>query len=72
MNAAMDEFAFQAAGKGLDLSCERAADIPQILLGNPVRVQHILTNLIANAMRPSTAALPCAPPSIQSPLGKSA
>jgi CheY-like chemotaxis protein len=40
-----------ASKKGLTLTHTVASDVPQILLGDPVRLRQILLNLLANAIR---------------------
>jgi len=49
--AQIDEFAPQAGAKGLSLTHEIDPDIPGLLVGDQVRLQQILSNLIANAIK---------------------
>ncbi|MGB3533590.1 MAG: chemotaxis protein CheB [Microcoleaceae cyanobacterium] len=44
-------FRTQAQAKGLDLTFNRATDIPQELIGDDFRLQQILSNLISNAIK---------------------
>ncbi|MBV9612927.1 MAG: response regulator, partial [Acidobacteriaceae bacterium] len=41
----------RAYEKGLELVCSFAADIPEIVIGDPGRLRQITTNLIANAIK---------------------
>src|SRR5262249_18611674 len=43
--------AFEADKKGLALSSEVAQDVPDALLGDPVRLRQILFNLVSNAIK---------------------
>jgi len=43
--------AFRAHEKGLELNFHLAADVPFSLIGDPVRLRQILTNLIGNAVK---------------------
>jgi len=44
-------FSFKTAAKGIALNCEIALAVPQLLSGDPVRLNQILTNLINNAIK---------------------
>jgi signal transduction histidine kinase/CheY-like chemotaxis protein/ligand-binding sensor domain-containing protein len=44
-------FRHTAASKGLSLSVEVAEAVPQAVLGDPVRLQQVLVNLVSNALK---------------------
>ena len=43
--------AFRAVAKDLELTCRVAPEIPDHLLGDPVRLRQIVTNLVGNALK---------------------
>ena len=47
----VDLFQGQARSKGLDLVVEHAVNVPQRILGDPLRVRQVLANLIGNAVK---------------------
>ncbi|MFZ5999598.1 MAG: ATP-binding protein, partial [Bacteroidota bacterium] len=51
LNSLMDTFSVQAKEKGIDLQLEFSSDIPEVLIGDPVRLNQILINLISNATK---------------------
>ncbi|MDX2288732.1 MAG: ATP-binding protein [Hyphomicrobiaceae bacterium] len=44
-------FAEKARGAGLTLTAEVAPDVPGIVVGDPVRLTQVLTNLVSNALK---------------------
>jgi CheY-like chemotaxis protein/HPt (histidine-containing phosphotransfer) domain-containing protein/anti-sigma regulatory factor (Ser/Thr protein kinase) len=44
-------FADQARAKGLDWDLTSAADVPDMLMGDPQRLQQVLSNLLSNAIK---------------------
>jgi signal transduction histidine kinase/CheY-like chemotaxis protein len=51
ISAEIERYKFLAAQKGLSLSCHIDEGIPQEVVGDPVRVSQIITNLISNAIK---------------------
>ena len=47
----VDLFQGQARSKGLELVVEHAEDVPERILGDPLRVRQVLANLIGNAVK---------------------
>ena len=47
----MDVFIYQAGEKGIELLVDIDRDTPRILLGDSLRLQQVLTNLISNAIK---------------------
>ncbi|MBI4207390.1 MAG: response regulator [Betaproteobacteria bacterium] len=48
---AMKTLALQAHEKGLELVCEIAPDVPDALVGDPVRLRQIVINLVGNGVK---------------------
>ena len=44
-------FALRAEQKGLELLCEIAPGVPQVVSGDPTRLSQIITNLVGNAIK---------------------
>jgi signal transduction histidine kinase/CheY-like chemotaxis protein/HPt (histidine-containing phosphotransfer) domain-containing protein len=44
-------FAAEASGRGLELLCDQAPDVPRVVRGDSLRLQQVLTNLLSNAVR---------------------
>jgi signal transduction histidine kinase/HPt (histidine-containing phosphotransfer) domain-containing protein/BarA-like signal transduction histidine kinase len=51
LEASMKTLAFEANKKGLALSHEVAPDVPDALVGDPVRLRQIVFNLVGNAIK---------------------
>ncbi len=44
-------FAFPADRKGLELICDVASEVPDVVVGDPTRLRQIIVNLLSNALK---------------------
>jgi len=51
MNSISDMFSLKAAEKGIELIISIGADVPCALVGDPLRLTQVLTNLVGNAVK---------------------
>jgi signal transduction histidine kinase/FixJ family two-component response regulator len=51
VESSLTMFALRGSEKGLELSCEIAPGVPEIVQGDPGRLRQVLTNLIGNAIK---------------------
>lgn len=51
INHLIDTYSPMFGKKGIDLQADIAPDVPEYVYGDPVRLEHVLTNLLANALK---------------------
>jgi two-component system sensor histidine kinase/response regulator len=51
VESAVKTMAFRASGKGLELLCDIAAEVPHTVRGDPGRLRQVLINLLGNALK---------------------
>jgi light-regulated signal transduction histidine kinase (bacteriophytochrome) len=51
LTGVVQSYRTMAEGKGLDVHLEIADDLPDTVMGDPVRVRQILTNFVTNAIK---------------------
>ena len=47
----LKSLAFTAHDKGIELACDLRSDVPDLVVGDPVRIRQVLTNLVGNAIK---------------------
>src|SRR6202043_831084 len=51
LESTMKVLALRAHQKGLELICDIDPDVPDGVVGDPTRIQQVLTNLVGNALK---------------------
>ena len=51
LDHALEPYRKRASRQGLQLTCRVAADVPNLLIGDPGRLRQVVTNLISNAVK---------------------
>ncbi|MFQ5598996.1 MAG: response regulator [Candidatus Krumholzibacteriia bacterium] len=51
LSDALRLLALHADGKGLELACRIASDVPDVLVGDPARLRQIIVNLVSNGLK---------------------
>jgi PAS domain S-box-containing protein len=51
LKTAHEQFLIQAGAKGLKLTVDHSDELPETLLGDPIRLQQVFSNLVGNAIK---------------------